>query len=646
MIKIVFWVNFGVTIVATLYFGWHYIADDVAGVLIALLAFYLGGMASGQKFERHSLQSHPTTTTSAIPVESRQPDRGQAGRRSAGSVEGTCLGRPVAWSHGHRHLRPRARPATAEDVQPNRSRRATSSPTIDVPALAATLDGRYAEVRDLVRTQPGRARLDPRGRGDAQPRRVSASGSRTSPSRWPRPDRPAWASPRNSAAEATSAPRWRPSRHSPSATSRCWSRWASSSVSSVARSCSSAPNDHHAAYLPDLITGKLMGCFAMTETGHGCNVQALGTVATYDVATEEFVIATRGDVATRTTSATPPSTPSWRWCSPSSRSGGKPGCARLRRADPGERRGRSTASGSRTTALKMGLNGVDNGRLWFDGVRVPRDAPAQPVRRRQRRWGLQQRHRERRTGASSPCSGTLVQGRVCVGGAGINAAKVALTIAIKYAERAPPVRGDRRRARRSCCSTTACTSSGSCRCWRGPTPCTSPRRSSPASCTTCSPGRPTTSTARRELESRAAGTKALGTWHATRTIQECREACGGAGYLAVNRFAALKADTDVFTTFEGDNHVLLQLVAKGLLTDYSSEFAGHGRVRDGAVRRRPGGRDGDREDQRPQAARADQGRAAGWRRRGTRRPACSTPSTSSRCCASARNTCSAGSPVG
>jgi acyl-CoA oxidase len=77
---------------------------------------------------------------------------------------------------------------------------------------------------------------------------------------------------------------------------------------------------------------------------------------------------------------------------------------------------------------------------------------------------------------------------------------------------------------------------------------------------------------RRELESRAAGTKALGTWHATRVIQECREACGGAGYLAANRFAALKADTDVFTTFEGDNHVLLQLVAKGLLTGYASDF--------------------------------------------------------------------------
>src|SRR5689334_2113946 len=52
---------------------------------------------------------------------------------------------------------------------------------------------------------------------------------------------------------------------------------------------------HHERYLPDLITGRLMGCFAMTETGHGSNVQALGTVATYDADTQEFVITTRDD---------------------------------------------------------------------------------------------------------------------------------------------------------------------------------------------------------------------------------------------------------------------------------------------------------------------------------------------------------------
>ena len=38
----------------------------------------------------------------------------------------------------------------------------------------------------------------------------------------------------------------------------------------------------------------------------------------------------------------------------------------------------------------------------------------------------------------------------------------------------------------------------------------------------------------------------------------------------------MKADTDIFTTFEGDNHVLLQLVSKGLLTEFRSEFTDGG----------------------------------------------------------------------
>ena len=79
--------------------------------------------------------------------------------------------------------------------------------------------------------------------------------------------------------------------------------------------------------------------------------------------------------------------------------------------------------------------------------------------------------------------------------------------------------------------------------------------------------------ARRELETLAAGMKATASWHATNTIQTCRECCGGAGYLSINRFAALKADTDVFSTFEGDNIVLMMLVAKGMLTDFKEQFS-------------------------------------------------------------------------
>ena len=218
----------------------------------------------------------------------------------------------------------------------------------------------------------------------------------------------------------------------------------------------------------------------------------------------------------------------------------------------------------------MGLDGVDNGRIWFDGLRVPRTALLNqfaevtpegrylsPIDNPNRRFFTM--------------LGTLVQGRVCVGGAGINAAKVALTIATRYADR-------RRQFEASSTDEEELLLDYGMH----------QRRLFPLIAENYAlhfaqevvagqlhdvfSGLTTDEQARRMLEARAAGTKALGTWHATRTIQECREACGGAGYLSENRFTALKADTDVFTTFEGDNHVLLQLVAKGLLTDYSSEF--------------------------------------------------------------------------
>ncbi|MGH3371472.1 MAG: phosphatase PAP2 family protein [Nocardioidaceae bacterium] len=63
------WVFFALTVVATIYFGWHYIADDVAGALIAVVAVYVGGLATGQRFDRHGLASHPTTSTADVPVE-------------------------------------------------------------------------------------------------------------------------------------------------------------------------------------------------------------------------------------------------------------------------------------------------------------------------------------------------------------------------------------------------------------------------------------------------------------------------------------------------------------------------------------------------------------------------------------------------
>jgi acyl-CoA oxidase len=327
---------------------------------------------------------------------------------------------------------------------------------------------------------------------------------------------------------------------------------------------------HHDAYLADLVTGRLMGCFAMTETGHGSNVQALGTTATYDPATDEFVITTPdlisgkdyiGNAAVHAHAAV---------VFAQLEVGGESHGVNAFVVPLRENGALLPGIRMEDDGLKMGLHGVDNGRLWFDAVRVPRanllnrfaDVTAD---------GVYESSIDNANRRFFTMLGTLVQGRVCVGGAGINAAKVALTIATKYAVR-----------RRQFNATSPATEEllldyG-----------LHQRRLFPLLARTYAlhfaqevvstqlhdvfSGTVDDEQTRRQLESRAAGTKALGTWHATRTIQECREACGGAGYLAINRFSALKADTEVFTTFEGDNHVLLQLVAKGLLTDYSSDF--------------------------------------------------------------------------
>jgi hypothetical protein len=67
--RIALWVYVGLTAVSTTYFGWHYIADDIAGLAIALVAVYLAALGTGQKFDRGGRSSHPTTSTSDVPVD-------------------------------------------------------------------------------------------------------------------------------------------------------------------------------------------------------------------------------------------------------------------------------------------------------------------------------------------------------------------------------------------------------------------------------------------------------------------------------------------------------------------------------------------------------------------------------------------------
>src|SRR5438270_8974922 len=54
---------------------------------------------------------------------------------------------------------------------------------------------------------------------------------------------------------------------------------------------------HHERYLRAAMTMELPGCFAMTETAHGSDVQSIRTTATYDPDRQEFVVNTPDDDA-------------------------------------------------------------------------------------------------------------------------------------------------------------------------------------------------------------------------------------------------------------------------------------------------------------------------------------------------------------
>ncbi len=330
---------------------------------------------------------------------------------------------------------------------------------------------------------------------------------------------------------------------------------------------------HHERYLPRVIDASIGGCFAMTETDHGSDVQNIQTTATYDPRSEEFVLVTPdhgawkdyiGNAAVHGTHAVV-------FAQLVTRGEGHGVHAfvlRIRDEDGNVVDGVTIEDDGH----KMGLNGVDNGRIAFDDVRIPRDdlldrfaqvAPdgtySSPIDDQNKRFFTM--------------LGTLIQGRVAVAGGAVAASRLALTIAIKHAERRrqfKPSKGEpevrlmdylshQRRLLPLLARTYAYT-------FAQQQLVDELDEVMTADDPEAIEGR------RRRLETRAAGHKALTTWHATKSIQQAREACGGFGYLSENRLAALKADMDVYTTFEGDNTVLLQLVAKGLLTAYRDEF--------------------------------------------------------------------------
>ena len=322
---------------------------------------------------------------------------------------------------------------------------------------------------------------------------------------------------------------------------------------------------HHEKWLNELGHGQLLGCFAMTEENHGSNVRGVNTTTTYVPEGHKLVV----------------HTPELQDCKIFI---GGAGSARLATVFTqlivqGENLGVHAVvvplrdeDGKLLPGIKVedngykaGLNGVDNGRIWFDRVEIP-------VFNLLDRFGTIDENGQYQSAIRKGSKrfftmlSTLVGGRICVGKGSVAGSKLAIAIAMRYAYQ-------RRQFGKSIHSMESLLIEYS----------THQMRLFPLLAKSYALhfaledlmhryANSQEGADIRELEAEAAALKAVASWHGNRTVQECREACGGKGYMSENRLPELRADLDVFATFEGDNHVILQLAAKGVLSAFQSDF--------------------------------------------------------------------------
>jgi acyl-CoA oxidase len=324
---------------------------------------------------------------------------------------------------------------------------------------------------------------------------------------------------------------------------------------------------HHKKYLPDAASARLLGCFAMTEIGHGSNVQGLETTAIYEREDDSFILQSPTFSAGKNYIGNAGQDGTVATVFAQLKVNGQQYGVHAFVVPIRDQEGKTLPGVTlEDNGMKMGLNGVDNGRIWFNHVKIPR---AEMLNHFANVTAEGQYRSEIQSHAARffTMIGTLVSGRISIASSANSVAKSALTIAIRYGARRRQFGPSKSGQETLLLDYPA-----------------HQRRLFPLLANVFAldfalkhlveQSGKVHARDSRSLETLAAGLKAFTTWNTTQILQTCRETCGGEGYLAVNRLAALKADTDIYTTFEGDNTVLMQLVAKNLLTEFNDNLKG------------------------------------------------------------------------
>ncbi|OVA14618.1 Acyl-CoA oxidase [Macleaya cordata] len=335
---------------------------------------------------------------------------------------------------------------------------------------------------------------------------------------------------------------------------------------------------HKDKYYDGIDSLEYPGCFAMTELHHGSNVQGLQTTATFDHITDEFIIDTPNDGAIK-------------WWIGNAAVHGKFASVFARLILPTHDARGSSDMGVHAFIVpirdmkthqtlhgieindcghKVGLNGVDNGALRFRSVRIPRENLLN-------RFGDVSRDGKYTSSLPSISKrfaatlGELVGGRVGLAYSSVGVLKIAVTIAVRYSllrqQFGPPKQPeisilDYQSQQHKLMPMLASTYAFHFATLYLVEKYSEMKKSHDEQVV-------------GDVHALSAGLKAYVTSFTAKSLSVCREACGGHGYAAVNRFGSLRNDHDIFQTFEGDNTVLLQQVVAGdLLKQYQEKFRG------------------------------------------------------------------------